>query len=87
MRLHVSRNASGTLLDGIEALLTRVDAVRTVEEMHVSTVAPRLNDMAVEATVTMTVETGDDDSAAVEALLADGFGVQTVDVRELEGVP
>jgi hypothetical protein len=72
VRLLVARDAPRDLVDGVRALLGRVDAVAAVEDIHVTGMRPSLNDLRVDATVTLTIVGRPDDPAAA---LTDGFGV------------
>ncbi|PSQ15856.1 hypothetical protein BRD00_12635 [Halobacteriales archaeon QS_8_69_26] len=78
LTLLVTRDDQGTLEGGALDRVTAVDAVTDVEHVDVTGVRPRLNDLAVEAAVDLTVAVDptarDAESAAVEAL-EEGFGV------------
>lgn len=78
LTLLVTRDDQGTLEDGALDRVTAVEAVADVDEVDVTGVRPRLNDLAVEAAVDLTVAVDptarDAEAAAVEAL-EEGFGV------------
>lgn len=80
LTLNVTRNANGTLADGAEALVARIDDVERVEHVDVNGLTPRLNDLQVTATVECTLQCADPDATTIaEERLADGFGVDAVD--------
>lgn len=72
----VPRDADGGLEGGTRTLLDRVDGVE-ITEVDVTGVRPRLNDLAVEATVEalVRVENGDDVEVVAREALDEGFGV------------
>lgn len=72
----VPRDADDGLEAGTRNLLERVDGVE-IEDVDVTGVRPRLNDLAVEAAVDLAVavENGDDVETVARERLADGFGV------------
>ncbi|MFB6082350.1 MAG: hypothetical protein ABEJ67_05965 [Halanaeroarchaeum sp.] len=76
VQVQVPRDLDGTLADGLRTVLARVDGVESVETADIHGLTPRLNDMQVEARVTLVVTVGDVD--AVEDRLAEGFGVDVV---------
>jgi hypothetical protein len=85
LTLNVTRNANGTLADGAADLVARVDGVERVDDVDVTSLTPRLNDLQVTATVTCTVACADvADRGAVEHTLADGFGVDAVEDLRIE---
>lgn len=80
LTLNVTRNANGTLADGAASMVARIDGVEHVDGVDVTGLTPRLNDLQVTATVTCTLQcTEPDTEATAEAILADGFGVTTVE--------
>lgn len=82
LRVQVPRDTSGTLEDGVAAMVRRIDAIEAVDAVDLQGMVPRLNDVAVDATVEgrIRVDPGDEDPrAAVAAALAEGFGVDTVE--------
>lgn len=80
LTLNVTRNANGTLADGAEDLVARIDSVERVEHVDVTGLTPRLNDLQVTATVECTLQCADPDAQSIaEDRLADGFGVAAVD--------
>lgn len=82
LRVQVPRDAGGTLDEGVAAMVRRIDAVEAVEAIELRGMVPRLNDVAVDATVDgrMRLDPGDEDPrSAVAAGLADGFGIDTVE--------
>lgn len=88
LTVRVPLGASGTLVEGVARVLERTDRVRAVDDAAVTGVTPGLNDTAVDATVTVTVDTDDaagDAALAARDALADGFGVEAVEAVELTG--
>ncbi len=85
LTIDVPRNDQGDLVAGARAALARVDAVDAVDDVEVTGLTPRLNDLRaeVEADLTLALERADD---AREAL-ADGFGVDVETVRVHENPP
>ncbi|MFB6269500.1 MAG: hypothetical protein ABEH83_06125 [Halobacterium sp.] len=88
LTMHVPRDAAGDLECGAESVLAGVDAVERVDSVEVTGLTPRLNDLEIEATVTVAVDVaGAADVAPVDAAsdaLADGFGVAAVDVARVD---
>jgi len=86
LTMHVSRNATGDLEAGAESVVARIDAVESVDGVDVTDLQPRLNDLQVEATVEATLDVDDapDTEAATREVLADGFGVDSVDDLQLD---
>jgi hypothetical protein len=89
MTVLVNRDAPGDLVAGVRDRLERVAGVLAVESVDVRGVRPSLNDLRVEVDATLRVRVDavspDDrdppvDPAAVERLLADGFGVRDPEV-------
>jgi len=72
----VPRDAGGGLEEDTAAVLERIDGVE-VEDVDVTGVRPRLNDLAVEADVEVAVAVGngDDVEAVARERLTAGFGV------------
>jgi hypothetical protein len=96
LTMNVPRDAAGDLECGAESLLTGIDAVDAVDAVDVTNLQPRLNDLQIEATVTVAVDVaesaearhGDTDATepgveAASAVLAEGFGVTAVDAAQL----
>lgn len=84
--LRVPRGTPGSLVDGIVAVLERVEGVRDATVLGVSDVTPSPADLYVTTTVRVAVRAPD--AAAVRETLADGFGVtdvQSVALAEAEG--
>ena len=81
LTMHVPRDTAGDLEYGAASVVEGVDLVTSVEAVDVTDLRPRLNDLQIDATVTVTVETpADEDSeAAARGALADGFGVDAVE--------
>ncbi|WP_232701924.1 hypothetical protein [Halobacterium wangiae] len=81
LTMHVPRNDSGDLDSGAEGVVARIAAVRSVEAVDVTNLRPRLNDLQVDATVTVTLDVEDAPGVetAGQSVLADGFGVETVE--------
>jgi len=81
LTMHVPRDAAGDLECGARTVLDRVDAVAGVEAVDVTDLRPRLNDLQIDATVTVAVDAaGDaDGETAGRAALADGFGIDAVE--------
>ncbi len=59
LRVAVPRDAAGDLVDGVETVVGRVESVAAVETVEVTGVTPRLNDLAVEARVEVSVDVAD----------------------------
>jgi hypothetical protein len=86
--VRVARDADGTLADGAETQLARVDGVEVVEPVDVAGLEPRLNDLAVDVRAQVRV-VGEGDrrdgteppDEVVRERLADGFGVEVGDVE------
>lgn len=81
--VRVARDASGTLADGAETQLARVEGVEVLDGVDVAGIVPRLNDMAVDVVAEVRVAVSGDEppAEAVEAALAEGFGVEVAAVR------
>ncbi|MCG1003288.1 MULTISPECIES: hypothetical protein [Halobacterium] len=81
LTMHVPRDSAGDLECGAASVLDGVDAVASVESVDVTDLRPRLNDLQIDATVAVAVETprDGDGEAAARTALADGFGVDAVD--------
>ncbi|WP_101294223.1 hypothetical protein [Halegenticoccus soli] len=81
----VSRHTPGDLREGVTERIRRIEGVTAVDDLDVRGLRPGLNDLAVEATVTVTLRPVGDpppgrvDDDAVSAQLADGFGVKRAD--------
>jgi hypothetical protein len=88
LTMHVPRNDSGDLDSGAEGVVSRVAAVRSVESVDVTNLRPRLNDLQVDATVTVTLDVEDAPNAetAGRSALADGFGIEAVENVSRENV-
>jgi hypothetical protein len=97
LTMNVPRDAAGDLECGAESLLTGIDGVDAVDAVDVTNLQPRLNDLQIEATVTVAVDVAesaegrraDTDAAepraeAASAVLADGFGVAAVDAAQID---
>jgi len=80
LTVHVPRNANGTLEDGVEQLLHRVEVVHRIETVELTGVRPRLNDMAVGVSVEVVLAADAADPPDVEAMLNDGFGITVEEV-------
>lgn len=59
LRVAVPRDAAGDLVDGVETVVGRVESVAAVTGVDVTGVTPRLNDLAVEARVEVSVDVAD----------------------------
>jgi hypothetical protein len=86
--VRVARDADGTLADGAETQLARVDGVEVVEPVDVAGLEPRLNDLAVDVRARVRVveeaasrEETEPPDEVVRKRLADGFGVEVGDVE------
>lgn len=81
LTMQVPRNATGDLAQGVTNVVRGVDAVARVDEVDVTNLRPRLNDLRVDATVAveMTVEDAPDVERAGTTALADGFGIEAVE--------
>ncbi len=85
LTIEVNRPTDGSLMDGARATVERGDGV-AVDRVEVRGMTPRLNDVAVEATVEATVavdEDADDLAPTVRDRLGDVFGVT---VESVDGV-
>jgi len=69
--VRVSQAAAGDLAAGARRQLERIDGV-AVDDLTIAGLQPGLNDTAVEAVATLSVE----GSRPIEERLADGFGVE-----------
>jgi hypothetical protein len=80
LTMQVPRNATGDLEQGVTNLVRGVDAVARVEAVDVTGLTPRLNDLQVEAEVTVaaTLEDAPDVETAARTALRDGFGIEAV---------
>ncbi|AAG19660.1 MULTISPECIES: hypothetical protein [Halobacterium] len=80
LTMHVPRNATGDLGDGVTNVVRGVSAVASVDGIDVQDLRPRLNDLQVTATVTAVVTVADapDIERATADALADGFGIDSV---------
>ncbi|PSP78195.1 hypothetical protein BRC81_09175 [Halobacteriales archaeon QS_1_68_20] len=87
LTIDVPRNDQGDLVAGARAALARVDAVDGVDDVEVTGLTPRLNDLRadVQADLTLALERANADDA--RQALADGFGVDVADVRVHENPP
>lgn len=81
--LRVPRGEPGDLLDGVRAVLERVDGVTDVEVREVESVRPSPLDIYVTARATLALAPVHEDAAGVRQTLADGFGVLDVDAVAL----
>lgn len=82
LEVQVPRNAGGTLEEGVEAMVEGVDSVRRVETVDLEGLIPRLNDLAVEASVEGVVEITRRQAgveADLVAALEDTFGIPSVE--------
>jgi len=81
LTMQVPRNATGDLAQGVTNVVRGVDAVARVDEVDVTNLRPRLNDLRVDATVAveMTVEDAPDVERAGTTALGDGFGIEAVE--------
>lgn len=87
LRVVVSRDAGGDMVDGVRDLLGRVSCVSEVGEPSVRGVRPGMNDLRVELTAPLAVRLpadADADAATVADRLREGFGVRSASV-ELAG--
>lgn len=85
LTMHVPRNTAGNLDSGAEDVVTGIDDVAGVEAVDVTGLEPRLNDLRIDATVTVDVTVDDaDPEAAGREVLADGFGVERVERVQVE---
>ncbi|MFW5896098.1 MAG: hypothetical protein ACOCUA_01800 [archaeon] len=80
LTVHVPRNDHGTLEEGVEERVRRVDGVERLERVELTAVRPRLNDMAVGVRVEVVLATDDADPPDVAAVLDEGFGVTVEEV-------
>lgn len=81
LTVEVPRNGRGDLQSGVETQLHRVAGVATVDDVDVTGITPRLNDLTADATVRVTVDVDRPDADAVTTVLGDGFGITVRDVR------
>lgn len=85
--VRVPRSAPGDLFDGAKHVVDAVDAVTRVDAADVAGVTPNLNDLFVEVSVAATIRLDGpvhDEADAARSALLDGFGVDAVDVREVD---
>ena len=80
LTVHVPRNDHGTLEESVEHRVSRVDGVDRLEQVELTAVRPRLNDMAVGVRVEVVLATDAGDPPDVEAVLEEGFGVTVEEV-------
>lgn len=80
LTVQVPRDAAGDLAAGVRTMLARVEAVRGVDELAVTGLTPRLNDLQAEVEARLTLALERPDAEAAEARLADGFGVTVASV-------
>lgn len=83
--MHVPRNTAGNLDSGAEDIVTGIDEVAGVDAVDVTGLEPRLNDLRIDATVTVdvNVDVAEPETAGRE-VLANGFGVECVDRVHVE---
>ncbi len=91
LRVQVPRNDQGTLVDGAQSVVERVDAVDAVEDLGVTAVRPDLNTVHTDVRVDLTLAADRDADTEIDAdhvaeTLREGFGVQRVDVRDVRDV-
>jgi len=81
LTMQVPRNATGDLAQGVTNVVRGVGAVARVDDVDVTNLRPRLNDLRVDATVAveMTVEDAPDVERAGGDALGDGFGIEAVE--------
>lgn len=79
----VSRNAAGSLEDGVRARLASTDGVDAVESLDLSGIRPGLNDLTVTVSATLVV----DDGTGLTGRLEDTFGIREVTVESRKGPP
>ncbi|MFB6094849.1 MAG: hypothetical protein ABEJ71_00155 [Halodesulfurarchaeum sp.] len=81
LRVQVPRNSDGDLEAAVRAQVERVDQVVEVEAIQLHGLQPRLNDLAVEATVqgSLQPEESDPDPEALADVLSDGFGIAAIE--------
>ena len=84
LELRVPRGTSGTLVDGVVAVLERIEDVHDATVLGVSDMTPSPADLYVTTTVRVAVRA--DDAATVRETLADGFGVTEVHSVALDEV-
>lgn len=86
LTMQVPRNATGDLAQGVTNVVRGVDAVAHVDEVDVTDLRPRLNDLRVDATVAveMTVEDAPDVERASRDAFGDGFGIEAVESVDAE---
>lgn len=84
LTINVTRDAAGDLEAGVTTTLRRVEAVETVEDVDVTGLTPRLNDLQAEVTAELRLAVERSDEETVRAALDDGFGVtaETVAVEQ-----
>lgn len=58
VRVEIPRDCAGDLHDGVEAKLARPATVERVTDLEVHGLRPRLNDLSVDASVTVTTAAG-----------------------------
>jgi hypothetical protein len=86
LTMQVPRNATGDLAQGVTNVVRGVDAVANVDDVDVTDLRPRLNDLRVDATVAveMTVEDAPDVERASRDAFGDGFGIEAVESVDAE---
>ena len=86
LTVDVPRDAAGNLKAGVTTVLRRADAVETVDDVDVTDLTPRLNDLRATVTAEVTVAVERAEETAVRAALGDAFGV-TVEGVAVERPP
>lgn len=75
LTVEVSRDDTGTLRDGVRAKLRRVDSVKSVNQLAVTGLTPRLNDVQATVSSELKVSTERDDPTHIDNCLEEGFGI------------
>lgn len=81
--LRVPRGQPGDLLDGVRAVIERIDGVERAEVREVEGVRPTPLDIYLTAHATLALAAVHENPAGVRQTLTDGFGVIDVDAVAL----
>jgi len=85
LELWVRRGEAGGVSDGVESVLTGIEAVEAHDVVEITGVRPMANELRVNVTVDLTVRvTSDDPRRVTGERLADGFGVTDVAALTLD---
>jgi hypothetical protein len=75
LTVNVPRDAAGNLEAGVTKVLRRVDELDAIEDLDVTGLTPRLNDLQAEVTAELTLALDRTEDEAARAALDEAFGV------------